>query len=466
MQPAPGRDAILGSMRSDGSRRFVYPADVRGRWLRARRIVFAVLMLIYVFAPFVTIHGRPAVRLDVARRRFDLLGWTFNPQDLWLLLGLALAFVFGLLLVTAWRGRIWCGWACPQTVFLEGIYRPIERWLEGPAHERRRAETEPWTRGLTARKWFKWMLYLLVSLAIAHTAAAVFVGPRELLRMIEQGPIPSMVAFSLTTGFTALLLFNFSWFREQFCVVLCPYGRMQSVLHDEDSITVAYDHRRGEPRGKLRKEPSSVGRRGDCIDCHRCVAVCPTAIDIRNGLQMECLACLQCVDACDEVMARIQKPRGLIGLYSARQLEGVPRRWLRLRLALYLVLMLLSGGSVALGLMGRAPFELHVLRPRGALPFAVDGDRIRNAYELHVIYKGVERGKLELEVEGPEGAEILLGARELELESLQDIRIPVAVAVQKSQVSKVRREVRFRLRDAASGRARERTATWLAPPGF
>jgi len=422
-------------MRSDGSRLAVHPADVSGRWIRRRYLAFAALIAFYVLAPLLPVGGHPAIQLDVAHRRFFLLGQTFNAQDFWMVVLLALAFVFGLLLVTAWRGRIWCGWACPQTVFLEGIYRPIERLLDGPRERRIREAAAPWTAAKVARRAAKLGLFLLVSLAIAHTATAIFVGPRELVAMVREGAAAHQVAFGLTMGFTAILMFNFTWFREQFCVVVCPYGRLQSVLHDRDSVTVAYDERRGEPRGKLYRGPSGGATpQGDCIDCRRCVVVCPTAIDIRNGLQMECLACLQCVDACDAVMDKVGRRRGLIGLYSQQRVAGAPARGLRPRLAVYGALFLLSVGALAASLATRTSFEANVLRPRGANPYTLDGEMVRNAFEIHLVNKGPTAGRFEIEVEVSVPAEVVVGTPEVVVPSLGDVRVPISVSIARSEL--------------------------------
>lgn len=459
-EPAP----ILGSMRPDGSRLFVHPADVRGRYLRLRRAAFVLLIAFYVLAPLVPVGGHPAIQLDVARRRFYLFGQTFNAQDVWLVVMIALTFVFGLLLVTAWRGRIWCGWACPQTVFLEGVYRPIERLLEGPRERRLRDAASPWTAGRLTRRGLKLGLFLALSLAIAHTAAALFVGPRELAAMIEHGPARHQVAFGLTMGFTALLMFNFTWFREQFCVVLCPYGRLQSVLHDRDSVTVAYDERRGEPRGKaVRRGATATAPLGDCVDCHRCVVVCPTAIDIRRGLQMECLACLQCVDACDEVMTKLGRARGLIGLYSEQRVLGLPERRLRPRLAVYAALLLVSGGTLAASLAGRAPIEANVLRPRGALPFQVDGDVVRNAFEIHLVNKRPQPAHYRIRLVPPVPAQIVVGTPEVELASLADARVPISVSIVRSELE-APVELTVEIEDLTDGSLLARRVRFLAPP--
>lgn len=462
--PPPGSPAShLGSMRADGSRVKVHPADVRGRWMTRRRLAFALLVAFYGLAPLVPVGGHPMIQLDVARRGFYLFGQTYNAQDFWMVVLIALSFAFGLLFVTAWRGRVWCGWACPQTVFLEGIYRPIERWLEGPRERRLKSAREPWTARGVDRVVVKHLLFLAVSLAVAHTATALFVGPRELLAMIQHGPAQHRLAFGLTMGFTAVLMFNFGWFREQFCVVLCPYGRLQSVLQDRDTVSVAYDAARGEPRGKISKgaAPDATAF-GDCIDCRRCVVVCPTAIDIRNGSQMECLACLQCADACDEVMTRVGRPAGLVGLYSQRRLGGDATRRLRPRLAVYGLLFLLTASALVASLALRTSFEANVLRPRGANPFVVDGERVRNVFEIHLVNKAPQAADYRIAVESPVAAEIVVATPEVRLASLAGARVPISVAIARADLG-APVELTVVITERVSGEQRRQGVRFLAP---
>lgn len=461
--PPPPPPSILGSMRADGSRLMIHPADVAGRWITRRRWVFALLVAFYVAAPLVPVGGHPMIQLDVARRRFYLFGQTFNAQDVWLVVLIALSFVFALLFVTAWRGRVWCGWACPQTVFLEGVYRRIERWIDGPREARIRQARQPLTARRIDRFVLKHALFLLVSLAVAHTATALFVGPFELAAMIREGPGSHRLAFGLTMAFTAVLTFNFTWFREQFCVVLCPYGRLQSVLHDRESVTVAYDENRGEPRGKLIRNPApGAPRIGDCINCHRCVAVCPTAIDIRDGLQMECLGCLQCIDACDEVMDRVGRERGLIGLYSQAGLAGGPARVLRPRLAIYGLLFLLASTALAASLLVRTPFEANVLRPRGGNPFVVDGELVRNAIEIHLVNKAPSAASFSISVESPLPAEVVVGTPEVRVDSLADARVPISLSVARQELDRPFEYVVV-VRASESGAVRRQSVRFLAP---
>ena len=283
--------------------------------------------------------------------------------------------------------------------------------------------------------------------------------------MIEEGPRLHLEAFILTTGFTAILTFNFTWFREQFCVVLCPYGRLQSVLHDRDSVTVAYREARGEPRGKLVKSPTpDAPRQGDCIDCKRCVVVCPTGIDIRDGLQMECLACNQCVDACDEVMDKVGKPRGLVGFASQRELEGNARRVLRPRVLLYAGLMVLALVTLTVSLVVRTPFEANVFRARGANPFVVDGAVVRNPFEVHLFNKNPAPARFHLSITSPVPAQVIIGTPDVELQSLTDTRVPVSVSIERAALGQPV-DLVLEVKDEATGEARQKTIRFLAPLG-
>jgi cytochrome c oxidase accessory protein FixG len=452
-------------MKADGSRSYIIPADVRGRWLRYRRFGFAALIAFYVLAPFIPVGGHPMVQLEIETRHFYLFGQTFNAQDFWMVLLLALTVAFGLLLLTAWRGRVWCGFACPQTVFLEGVYRPIERLFEGSREQRLRQADQPWTAGRVARRAAKYAAFLIVSMVVAHTATAIFVSPRELWLMINEGPTKHLEAFVLTTGFTAILMFNFTWFREQFCVVLCPYGRMQSVLHDRDSVTVAYDEQRGEPRGKAVKVAAADAPKvGDCVDCRRCINVCPTGIDIRNGLQMECLACNQCIDACDEVMVKLHRPTGLITLKSQNMLQGKPARTLRPRLMVYAALMLLSAGTLGVSLASRTPFDANVYRQHGTNPFVLDGDVVRNAFEVHVFNKNPQPATFEISLVSPvDGAQISVGTPSIALASLTDAHVPVIVSIPTSSL-KGPVDLALTVRDQTNGAERHLVVRFMAPP--
>jgi cytochrome c oxidase accessory protein FixG len=455
-------DTILSSMKKDGSRLMIHPGDVRGRWTRLRHASWFVLVAFYLSAPFIPVGGHPMIQLDVEHRRFYLFGQTFNSQDVWLVLLLTLSFVFGLLLVTAWRGRVWCGWACPQTVFMDGVYRPVERFWEGPRERRLKLQQGGWTVGALGRRLGKLATFLVLSMGIAHTATALFVSPTELWLMIHEGPLRHQEAFLLTTGFTAVLMFNFTWFREQFCVVLCPYGRLQSVLHDRDSVTVAYDEARGEPRGRSSRAGAAAARLGDCVDCKRCIQVCPTGIDIRNGLQMECLACDQCIDACDEVMEKVKRPPGLIRFASQSELAGLPRRSLRPRVLVYGAIMLVAVTTLGVSLATRKTFEANVFRLRGANPFSLDGEMVRNPFELHLTNKGNARSRFSVQAHCDVPAEVVITSPELEVDSLSDVHIPFSVSIEARQLTHPA-VVHVQVREQASGDQQRVDVAFISP---
>jgi cytochrome c oxidase accessory protein FixG len=437
-------DAQLSSVRRDGSRYAIHPLEVKGVFITGRRVLFAVLLALYVLAPVVRIGGHPAVHLDVDTRRFYLFGGTFNAQDFWLVLPLVMGFVFSVLFVTAWRGRLWCGWACPQTVFLEALYRPIERLFDGPRERRIKLANAPWTPLRVLREVGKHLSYLALSIALAHIATSLFTSIHSLEQMIIAGPAASPVAFAWTTALTLVLYGNFAWFREQFCVVMCPYGRLQSVVHDPETVTVYYDVGRGEPRGKLVKNgPASPGSEdaggrlrvppvGDCVDCKKCVQACPTAIDIRNGLQMECVACAQCADACDDVMSRIGRPQGLIRYASQAELKGEGRHVVRARVLIYAALASLAFGTLGFTLVTRTPYEANVLRLAG-VPYVLEGGRVRNQFEIHLVNKAPQAGDFVLKVRGPEGLDVALATAELHVESLEQARVPLVLSLPQAQ---------------------------------
>lgn len=455
--------STLGSMKPDGSRLKIHPADYQGAWKTRRRAIFAALISVYVVAPFVQIKGHPSIQLDIVHRRFFLLGSTFNAQDVWLVVLLLLGFLFGLLFLTAWKGRVWCGFACPQTVFLEGVYRPIERLIEGSRERRLKLDAARWSFDKLWRRSLKYTVFFVVSVIIAHAAAAIFASPRELWLMITEGPRAHLEAFGLTAGFTAILTFNFTWFREQFCVVLCPYGRLQSVLLDRDSVSVAYDERRGEPRGHLSKvAPTPLG---DCIDCNRCVAVCPTGIDIRDGLQMECLACTQCIDACDDVMIKVSRPVGLIRYAAASQLQGTPGKGLRPRLLVYGTLMALSLLTLGVSLNVRKPFESNVLRPAGTTPWYLDAEThvVRNMLEVHLVNKNPETATFRLRIEEREGVHAVVATPEVTLESLTDTRVPLIISVDQAHL-RAGLELTLEITDVSSGVVKRQPVRFNAPP--
>jgi cytochrome c oxidase accessory protein FixG len=410
------------TVNADGSRNFLHPADVHGRFQRRKSAIWAVLLLLYVGVPWIDVGGRPAVHLDLPGRNAFLFGATFTNQDFYLVFFLVSGLGFALFVATALWGRIWCGYACPQTVFLEGVFRRVERWLEGPRDARIRRNAGPWTRDKLARKGAKHAIFLGLAWLNAHAFLAYFIPAKELLHAVTGAPGAHWAAFVWGTAWTAVLYFDYAWFREQTCLVICPYGRAQSALIDADTIVIGYDRGRGEPRSRVSEEG------GDCVDCFRCVAVCPTGIDIRNGLQMECVGCGNCIDACDDVMAKVGRPRGLVRYDSQRGFEGQPRRTLRRPRVLVYASLAALGLSVAGFVAGRRePFEVRVLRSRG-MPYELDDASIRNVFNLHVQNKQGRPAvySLAARLEGDaESLEVVVAQPRLALDSLDDAITPV-----------------------------------------
>ncbi len=413
------------SLNVDGSRNYVHPADVSGRFTLRRYVVFAVLIVVYLALPFVHVGGRPAVFLDVVHRRFYLFGAAFNAQDFWLVFFLLTGIALVLFVMTTLWGRIWCGYACPQTVFLEGVYRRVERWIEGPRNQRMKRNAGPMTGDKLWRKGLKHLLYVLISLFFSHFFLSYFVSLPSLAQMVGRSPAEHPAAFGWMLAMTTVLYFNFSWFREQMCLIVCPYGRLQSTLTDRDTLVIGYDEERGEPRGK--KSKRATESRGDCVDCLRCVHVCPTGIDIRNGLQMECIGCAACVDACDQVMEKLGRAPGLVRYDSLNGFDQKPKRTARGRLALYAAVTLIWLGVAFGALRSHESYEANILRPPGGVPFVVADGFVRNTVQIHVVNKTDAEQVFALRGLGE--LEYVLPMAEVELDAGEGRHVPVIVRV-------------------------------------
>ena len=389
----PSRDSVT-TIRSDGSRPFLYPADTHGRFIAIRRVVAGFLLASYLALPWIKLNGYPAVLLDVAERRFHLFGLTFAAQDMWLLFFVLTGLGFSLIFITALFGRVWCGWACPQTVFLEHVYRPIERLIEGDAVRRRELAAAPMSPQKFFRRTLKHGVYVLISAVFTHLFLAYFVSVPEVWSMVRAAPSEHWSVFVFMAAFTGITYFVFAWFREQVCIVLCPYGRIQSALTDEHTMGIGYDSQRGEPRGRV-----GTAGAGDCVACNRCVHVCPTGIDIRQGLQLECVGCTACIDACDDVMDRLKRPRGLVRYDSHDGFAGRPTRWIRPRTILYFILLLVGAGVASWAISTLKPAGLGVTRMTGA-PYIIDATMVRNQFLVRIVNKRNVAERFTVRVDG------------------------------------------------------------------
>ncbi len=463
-------NAVLSTLEKDGRRRWMQPVRSAGQSYRQRLVVGWSLIVLFVALPWIPIAGKPAVLLNVAAGEFTFFGLTLYPTDtLLLMLGLLAVFA-GVVWATTLLGRVWCGWGCPQTVYMEFVFRPIEALFEGNASARRRRDKEGLTSNNTARKFGKWTAFTVFAAAIGHTFLAYFVGWEQLLTWLTSSPTQHWGAFVLMGATTAGMLFDFGWFREQMCTIVCPYARLQSALQDRDSLIVSYDPSRGEPRGRrTRSSPLQLDdgaaqvTLGDCIDCGACVRTCPTGIDIRDGNQMECIACVQCADACDAIMDKVGTPRGLVRYTSKNAVEGRPAKIARPRLFIYTGICAILATAFVVAVVVRTPLKIGVTRAADA-PFTVLHDgRVANRLKFRVRNRAAG-GVFTLQVIEPPGAELkILGDPDLTLASGQQKRLEAWVIVPPESVQSGRGRGVFRVDGA--GLSESIDYTLLGPQG-
>ncbi len=378
------RDSIA-TINEEGDRAWIYAQKPKGK-LYNKRTVLSVLYLVLFFSlPFIYVNGEPLFLANISERKFILFGAIFWPQDLFLFVLGMLTFILFIVLFTVVFGRIFCGWACPQTIFMEMVFRKIEYWIEGDASHQKALNKKKWDTDKVIKKTVKISLFFFVSFIIANTFLAYLISKDVVLNLYKQGLVENSGTFISLLIFTTVFFFVYLWFREQVCIVVCPYGRLQGVLLDRNSILVAYDYTRGEKRAKFKK--NEVRSNGDCIDCGQCVKVCPTGIDIRNGTQLECINCTACIDACDHMMESVSLPKGLIrfdsenGIASKQKLKITTRT-----LAYSLVLLMLLGVLVAL-LYSRTDVETTIMRTPGMLYQEQPNDCVSNLYNIELVNK-------------------------------------------------------------------------------
>jgi len=456
---------VLPTLEADGRRRWITPRIAVGRFFRRRQVVAYFLIGLFTAIPFIQINGKPAMLLDIANRRFTLFGYTFLPTDTVLLALLMVSIILSIFFFTALLGRVWCGWACPQTVYMEYVFRPIERLCTG----RRGIGGKPAKNVAAWRVGLQYLLFLLVSLYLAHTFLSYFVGVDELRRWMTRSPLEHPWSFGVMLFVTAAMLFDFVYFREQTCLIACPYGRFQSVLLDRNSLIVEYDRKRGEPRGKARRPvaialPTADTRptTGDCIDCTLCEQVCPTGIDIRDGLQFECIACTQCIDACDAVMDKIGRPRGLIRYTSQAATAGAPRRIIRPRVVIYGLLITGLISLLTYLIATKSPFDVHLARNPG-LPFTiVPSGQVENVMRLNLTNRTDAARTVSLSVVDADDVVIAEGGERVVLPTGKMLAKPIHLLAPRQSFHEGKRSVILRVTDE-TGRFVEKKCLLFGP---
>lgn len=400
------RDSI-STLTKEGKRVWIFPKKPSGKFYRARTIVSIILLFFLFVAPFIKIDGHPFILFNVIDRKFILFGLPFGPHDLHLFALTMIAFIISIFLFTVIYGRLFCGWICPQTIFMEMVFRKIEYLIEGNANKQKQLKNSNWTTEKILKKGSKQFIFFAISFIIANFFLAYIIGVEQLIKYISNSPLKHYGTFIAILIFSGIFYFVFAFFREQACTLVCPYGRLQGVMLDQNSVVIHYDYKRGEPRGKIKKNEEQ--NLGDCINCNLCVDVCPTGIDIRNGTQLECINCTACIDACDNVMDKVKRPRGLIRYASKSQIEKGNQSLFTPRAIGYTFVLFILTVLILFMLINRTPVELSILRTPGLLFQEQPDNKVSNIYDLKIINKTFDYLPVHLELQNMNGEIHLIG---------------------------------------------------------
>ncbi|MBK6522852.1 MAG: cytochrome c oxidase accessory protein CcoG [Bacteroidia bacterium] len=417
MEPADGNNESfrdhIATIGEDGKRKWVYPSKPSGKFYNYRKLLSYVYLLVFFGLPFIKINGDPIFLINVLERKFILFGMIFWPQDLFIFgLGMLIFIVF-IALFTVIFGRVFCGWACPQTIFMEMVFRRIEYWIEGDASHQKALAKAPWNEIKIFKRSAKFGLFFVFSFLIANTFLAYIIGVDELFKIATEPVSQHVAGFTSILLFTGVFFFIYSWFREQVCLIVCPYGRMQGVLLDRNSVIVAYDYLRGENRHHYKKNETRTG--GDCIDCGLCVRVCPTGIDIRNGTQLECTNCTACIDACDHMMESVGFEKGLIRYDSENGIKNKIKLAFTTRMKAYSVVLAVLISVEVFLLVTRSDYDATIIRAKGMLYQAQPNDQVSNLFTIKLVNKTRKTLPVEIKIEGVPGSKIEMVGRNLEV---------------------------------------------------
>lgn len=422
------------NMNERGGRKWVYAKKPSGKWYNRRTIVSWILLLFLIAAPFLRLNGHPFMLLDIANRKFIIFGAIFWAQDTFILALLMLSFVLFIVLFTVTFGRMWCGWACPQTIFLEMVFRKIEFLIEGDYKQRHKLDNGPWTTEKVLKKTVKHTIFIFISLAMTNIFLIWFIGSEQWLQIIKEPITAHLSGYIIVLIISAFFYWVYSYFREQICTMVCPYGRMQGVLLDSKTIIVTYDYKRGEPRG--------TKNTGDCIDCRQCISVCPTGIDIRNGTQLECINCSACIDQCNRIMEVTGKPKGLIRFDSEAGIRDGHKTIWNARNRAYSVVLLALFSFFVYTLLSRPAVETTILRTPGLLFQENSDNSISNVYNIKIVNKTHDAMSLEIKVLSHNG-KIQMAGNNMDIKDQDMFESTFILFIPKADIKSDKTEVEF-----------------------
>lgn len=463
------RDSI-GTIKKDGNRQWVFPKKPSGFFYKYRTYLSWFLLLSLVAAPFIKINGNQFLLFNIIDRKFNIFSIPFWPQDFYLIV---LSMIIGVVFITLFTviyGRIFCGWICPQTIFLEMVFRKIEYWIEGDRTSQMRLAKQEWNGDKIRKKLFKWFLFFIISFVIANVFLAYFISSDQLLKYISEGPAENLSTLISLLVFTGVFYFIFTWFREQVCIIACPYGRLQGVLLDNKSINVAYDYKRGEGetgRGKINKsEDRAASGKGDCIDCNQCVVVCPTGIDIRNGTQLECVNCTACIDECDAIMEKVKLPKGLIRYASEDNIAKGTKFKLNARVKGYSTVLIVLLIALTTLLFMRTDVEAIVLRLPGQLYESKENNVISNVFTYKLINKtSNDIDNITFELISHEGSIKLIGHEDFKLNKQDLLSGTLFIEIPRDQLKDAKEKIKIGV--YSDGKLIETTKTnFLGPRSY
>ncbi len=449
------RDSVA-TIDQKGKRKYIFPKKPKGLFYDRRTFASIVYLVIFFSLPWIKMNGEPFIMINVLKRKFIIFGQIFGPQDFFIFALAMITFVVFIILFTSIFGRIFCGWACPQTIFMEMVFRKVEYWIDGDANKQQQLKAMPWNAFKIRKRATKIIVFYLIAFIIANYFMAYLISMDEVLRYVHEGIATHAATFIALIIFTTVFFFVYYWFREQVCIVVCPYGRLQGVLLDKNSIVVAYDYVRGEPRGKI-----SEHNNGDCIDCKACIRVCPTGIDIRNGTQLECINCTACIDACDEIMEAINKPKQLIRYASENNIAKKEKLKITTRIKGYSFLLLAIASTLFIMLATRDTVDITILRTQGMIYQTLPDGYIGNLYSARMFNKTHQDIEVSLSIPATEGSIEIIGKKPLITKESYAV-ITFLVKKKANLIKKRKSEVEIEVR-AAGKKLSTKETTFIGP---